>query len=129
MSSKILDNLKYTKDHEWALLEGDVLTVGVTDFAQSSLGDIVFIELPQEGSAVSKGVACGVIESIKSVSDLYSPASGKIFASNKDIEAKPESCNADPYGSWLFKSKISNPSELNELMNAAQYQAHCDAGH
>ncbi len=129
MSSKILDNLKYTEDHEWALLEGDVLTVGVTDFAQSSLGDIVFMELPAEGTSVSKGVACGVIESIKSVSDLYSPVSGKVIASNKDVEGKPESCNADPYASWLIKVKISNPSELNELMNASQYQAHCDSAH
>ncbi len=129
MSSKILDNLKYTKDHEWALLESDTLTVGVTDFAQSSLGDIVFMELPAEGTAVTKGVACGVIESIKSVSDLYSPASGKIIASNKDIESKPEAANADPYGSWLIKIKLSNMNELNELMTAAQYQTHCDSAH
>ena len=90
MSTKILENLKYTNEHEWALLEGDVLTVGITDFAQSSLGDIVFIELPQEGAAVKKGSACGVIESIKSVSDLYSPVSGTIVGSNKDVEGKPQ---------------------------------------
>lgn len=129
MSSKILDNLKYTKDHEWALLEGDTLIVGVTDFAQSSLGDIVFMELPAEGSAVRKGAACGVIESIKSVSDLCSPASGKVIASNKDVESKPEAANADPYGSWLIKIKLANMEELNELMTPAQYQVHCESAH
>jgi len=129
MSTKILDNLKYTQDHEWALVEGDTVTMGVTDFAQSSLGDIVFIELPAEGTAVTKGGACGVIESIKSVSDICSPVTGKVIAANRDVEGKPESTNTDPYGSWLIKIKVSNMSEINDLMNASQYQAHCDSAH
>jgi glycine cleavage system H protein len=123
-------DLKYTKDHEWARLDGNVVTCGITDFAQSSLGDIVFIELPEVGVSVNQGDACGVIESIKSVSDLCAPVSGKIIDINKNIEENPASCNSDAFGSWLIKIEMSSPADLNSLLSAQQYRGHCEtAGH
>lgn len=125
--SKIPSNLKYTKDHEWALVEGDVVTVGITDFAQDSLGDIVFVELPEAGTTVAKEDSFGVVESIKSVSDLYSPVSGEVVESNADLPDSPESCNSNPYESWMIKIKVSNPSELDELMSPEDYNKLCEA--
>ena len=124
--STIPSNLKYTEDHEWALVEADTVTVGITDFAQSQLGDIVFVELPEEGTTLEKGGAFGVVESIKSVSDLYSPVAGEVVAVNKDLEGTPETLNESPYESWMIKVKLSNTSELEALLTSDAYEAICD---
>lgn len=123
--SSIPKELKYTKDHEWVKVEGDTAIVGITDFAQSSLGDIVFVELPEEGRELNAGDTFGVVESIKSVSDLYAPMSGVVLAKNADLEASPDGCNQGPYEAWMIKMKLSQPAELDELMSAQQYEEHC----
>ena len=125
MSHETPENLKYTKEHEWTLVEGDTVTIGITDFAQSSLGDIVFMELPEVDTSLSKGDSFGVVESIKSVSDLYSPVTGTITESNSELADSPEQCNSTPYESWMIKIKLENNSELDELMSAADYAAFC----
>ena len=115
--------LKYTKDHEWLKMEGDVAVVGITDFAQHSLGDVVFITLPQEGDEVTAGESFGDVESVKAVSDVMSPVSGTISAVNRDLEDAPENLNSDPYGSWIIK--VEGISDSGELMDAAAYEAFC----
>jgi glycine cleavage system H protein len=129
MATNIPANLKYTKEHEWALVEGDVITVGITDFAQSALGDIVFVEVPDAGEELKAGATFGVVESIKSVSDLYAPVSGEVVAKNSDVEGSPEKINQDAYGSWLVKVKIKDNSEINKLLTAEQYQEFCNSSH
>ena len=129
MATNIPTNLKYTKEHEWALVEGDVITVGITDFAQSALGDIVFVEVPDVGSDLKAGATFGVVESIKSVSDLYAPITGEVVAKNSDVEGSPEKINQDAYGSWLIKVKIKDSSEINKLLTAEQYQEFCNTSH
>lgn len=129
MSTNIPANLKYTKEHEWALVEGDTVTVGITDFAQSALGDIVFLEVPDVGSELKVGNTFGVVESIKSVSDLYAPVSGEVVAKNSDLESSPEKINSDAYGSWLIKVKVKNTADLNNLLTAEQYQEFCNSSH
>lgn len=129
MATKIPTNLKYTKEHEWALIEGDTITVGITDFAQSALGDIVFLEVPEVGTDLKAGSTFGVVESIKSVSDLYSPISGEVIAKNTDLEGSPEKINEDAYSSWLIKLKSKDSSELNNLLSAEQYQEFCNSSH
>jgi glycine cleavage system H protein len=129
MSTNIPANLKYTKEHEWALVEGDTVTVGITDFAQSALGDIVFLEVPDVGSELKVGNTFGVVESIKSVSDLYAPVSGEVVAKNSDLEGSPEKINSDAYGSWLIKVKVKNTADLNNLLTAQQYQDFCNSSH
>ena len=126
MVSEIPNNLKYTKDHEWALIENDVVTVGITDFAQSQLGDVVFVELPEVGTELNRGDSFGVVESIKSVSDLYSPVSGEVIEKNDDLEASPENCNSTPYESWMVKIKLSNNDGMDELMSAEDYSPLCE---
>jgi glycine cleavage system H protein len=123
MANLIPAELKYTKDHEWTKIEGDVATIGITDFAQSSLGDIVFVELPEIGKTLNHHQTFGVVESIKSVSDLFSPLAGTILDINKDLINAPELCNSEPYGNaWMIKIKLSNPAELNNLLSASDYQ-------
>ena len=129
MATNIPANLKYTKEHEWALVEGDVITVGITDFAQSALGDIVFVEVPDVGSDLKAGATFGVVESIKSVSDLYAPITGEVVAKNSDVEGSPEKINQDAYGSWLIKVKIKDNNEINKLLTAEQYQEFCNTSH
>jgi glycine cleavage system H protein len=129
MATKIPANLKYTKDHEWALVENNTVTVGITDFAQSALGDIVFLEVPEKGTHLKAGSTFGVVESIKSVSDLYAPISGEVIAKNSDLEGSPEKINEDAYGSWLIKVNIQDASELNNLLTAEQYQEFCNTSH
>lgn len=121
MSYNTPENLKYTNDHEWALIEGNVATIGITDFAQQSLGDIVFVELPQEGDSLSKGESFGVVESIKSVSDLYAPLSGTIIQRNSGLEDSPELLNNDPYQNWMLKIELSNQDEVGQLLNSSEY--------
>ena len=123
MAHNIPAELKYTKDHEWTKLEGDTVVVGITDFAQSALGDIVFVELPEVGKTLNAHQTFGVVESIKSVSDLYSPISGTVVEVNSKLPDAPELCNAEPYGSaWMIKVKLSNSQEMNSLLSASDYQ-------
>lgn len=129
MSTNIPANLKYTKEHEWALIEGDTVTVGITDFAQSALGDIVFLEVPEVGTDLKSGATFGVVESIKSVSDLYAPITGEVTAKNSDLESSPEKINSEPYESWLIKVKVKDQSELEKLLTAEQYQEFCNTSH
>jgi glycine cleavage system H protein len=129
MSTNIPANLKYTKEHEWALVEGDTVTVGITDFAQGALGDIVFLEVPQVGTELKLGSTFGVVESIKSVSDLYSPVTGEVVARNADLESSPEKINSDAYGSWLIKVKMKDKNEAANLLTAQQYQDFCNTSH
>ncbi|HEX2494817.1 MAG TPA: glycine cleavage system protein GcvH [Steroidobacter sp.] len=121
--SSIPANLKYLDSHEWARLDGDgLVTVGISDHAQGALGDLVFVEAPDVGRQVQKGVAAAVVESVKAASDVYSPVSGEVVAANTALSGSPELVNSDPYGEgWLFKVKPSNPAELNQLLDAASY--------
>ncbi|GIW24949.1 glycine cleavage system protein GcvH [Meiothermus sp.] len=115
--------LKYTKSHEWVRLEGDTAVVGITDFAQDALGDVVFVELPQVGKTVEAGAAVAVVESVKTASDIYAPVAGEILEVNSALSDKPELINQSPYGEgWLFKMKV-NPADVAGLLSAADYQA------
>ena len=125
MSTQIPKNLKYTKEHEWVLVEGDTATIGITDFAQSALGDIVFAEVPEVGTSVSAGATFGVVESIKSVSDLYAPVTGEVIAKNTDVEGSPEKINAGAYEAWLIKVKVKNPGEIAQLLSSEAYDQFC----
>ncbi|MDR9374285.1 MAG: glycine cleavage system protein GcvH [Schleiferiaceae bacterium] len=118
------EQLKYTKDHEWVKIEGDTATVGITDFAQSELGDIVFIEVETEGESLDQEEVFGSIEAVKTVSDLFMPVSGEVTEFNEDLEETPELVNEDPYEKgWIVKIKLSDPAEAEALMSAADYQA------
>jgi glycine cleavage system H protein len=112
---------RYTKDHEWIIVTGNLGRVGITDYAQKQLGDVVFVELPDVGRAVSQGQTAGTIESVKAVSELYSPASGKVVAVNGDLGGKPELVNTDPHGTWLYDIELSSPGEVENLLNNDQY--------
>ena len=117
-------NLKYTKDHEWVLVEGDVATVGITDFAQGELGDIVYLEIETVGESIDHEEVFGSVEAVKTVSDLFMPISGEIIEFNDKLEADPELVNSDPYGDgWMIKVKISDASQVNDLLDAAAYSA------
>jgi glycine cleavage system H protein len=117
------EDLKFSKEHEWVLVEGSVATVGITDYAQDQLGDIVFVELPAVGDKVSKEDAFGVVESVKAVSDIYAPVSGKVVEVNDDLPENPEMLNEDPYGDgWIIKIEMNDPEELQDLMTAAEYE-------
>ncbi|MCD6180281.1 MAG: glycine cleavage system protein GcvH [Bacteroidales bacterium] len=119
----IKENLKYTKDHEWVLVEGDEATVGITDFAQSELGDIVFVEVDSEGENLSKEEVFGTIEAVKTVSDLFMPISGEVVEFNEELEATPELVNQDPYGKgWIIKVKINDFAELESLLSSGVYK-------
>ncbi|HRO74851.1 MAG TPA: glycine cleavage system protein GcvH [Crocinitomicaceae bacterium] len=116
--------LKYTKDHEWVKVEGDTATVGITAFAQSELGDIVYVEIETEGETVAKEEVFGSVEAVKTVSDLFMPLSGEITEFNTQLESDPELVNKDPYGDgWMIKVKISDASELDGLLSASEYEA------
>ena len=117
------DNLKYTKNHEWIDLSGTSGRIGITDFAQQQLGDVVYVELPDVGAALKQGQSFGTVESVKAVSELYAPLSGEVVEINPSLKNKPETVNADPYGSWMIALKLTNPAEAHELLDAAQYAA------
>jgi len=119
----IPNDLKYTAEHEWARLEGDEIVVGVTAFAAEQLGDVVFVEVPDTGSQVTAGKAFGVIESVKAVSDLYAPVSGKVTAVNPQVSGSPESVNADPYKAWLIRILPIDSGAFAKLLTAEQYKA------
>lgn len=113
---------RYTKEHEWVKVEGDTGTIGITDHAQESLGDIVFVELPKPGAEISAGKSFGTVESVKAVSELFAPVSGTVSAVNEDLANSPEKINSDAHGSWMVKVKLKNSGEANGLMSAADYE-------
>ena len=124
----IPENLKYTSEHEWISVEGDVALVGITAFAQGELGDIVFVEIETEGETLTKGETFGTIEAVKTVSDLFMPVGGEVVEINPALEGTPELVNKDPYGQgWLIKIALSNQDELGDLLSAAEYQAMLEA--
>ena len=117
------DELKYTEEHEWILVEDDIVTIGITDFAQDQLGDVVFVELPDVGDQLDAGKPLGVVESVKAVSDVYSPVTGEVVEVNTDLPDEPEMLNTSPYDDgWMIKVKLADPSELDDLMDATSYQ-------
>jgi len=127
MANQIPGNLYYSKEHEWAKIEGTTAIIGISDFAQSSLGDIVFVELPDVGRKLKLEESFGVVESIKSVSDLYSPFSGEVLEVNSDLVNSPEQINTSPYESWMIKMKLSNPKDVDSMMSASDYKNYCES--
>ena len=125
--SKIPANLRYTNDDEWVSIDGDTATIGITDHAQDALSDIVYLELPSVGDFFGVGETFGVVESVKAAADLLMAVSGDVTAVNEDLIDTPEQLNADPYGSWLIKVRMSAPAEFNDLMDADGYQEHLSA--
>jgi glycine cleavage system H protein len=123
------DNFRYTKEHEWVMVEGGTATVGITDHAQRELGDIVYVDLPKPGATFEKGVAFGSVESVKAVSDVFAPVSGEVVAVNEALAAAPEKLNADAHGeAWLIRLKMTNPAEVEALLSAAEYKNYVGAG-
>ncbi len=117
-------NYRYTNQHEWVEVKGDVVTVGITDYAQHELGDVVFVELPKPGTKVTAGKSFGTVESVKAVSDIYAPVTGEVTEANADLQNTPEKINSDPHGTaWLIKVRLANPAEVNSLMDAKAYDA------
>lgn len=125
MSNNVPAGLRYTKEHEWIKVEGNVGTIGITDYAQHHLGDVVFVELPTVGRVLKAHEQFGVVESVKTVSDLYCPVSGKVVAVNGELESAPETVNASAYDNgWIIKVELANPAEVDALLDAAAYEAH-----
>jgi glycine cleavage system H protein len=119
----------YIEDHEWALVEGDIVTVGITEHAQDALGDVVFVELPELEAELDQGESFGVVESVKAVNDLYAPCDGLVVEVNERLNDEPELVNSDPHSEgWILKIKINDPSDIDHLMNAEAYQAHVESG-
>jgi glycine cleavage system H protein len=125
MPSKVIPGLKYTKEHEWARIEGEHATIGITDHAQAQLGDVVYVEIPGAGGELTQNKTFGVVESVKAVSDLFAPLSGTVVEANERPVNTPELLNQDPYGNaWLIKIKIKNTSEVGELLDASAYESY-----
>ena len=117
------ENLKYTRDHEWIRVEGDTGWIGITDYAQGELGDVVYVELPSAGAKLQQGKSFGTIEAVKAVSDLYAPIGGEVVESNNEVQSTPDLVNKDPYGrGWMVKLRISNPAELATLLDVESYK-------
>ncbi|MDP2997912.1 MAG: glycine cleavage system protein GcvH [Bryobacterales bacterium] len=122
------DNFRYTKEHEWVMVDGDTGTIGITDHAQSELGDIVYIDMPKAGTIVEKGKTLGSVESVKAVSDVYAPVSGEVIEVNQKLAGGPELLNQDPHGAaWLVKIRLSTPDEVGQLLTAGEYQEYLGA--
>jgi len=122
-------DLRYTKDHEWVRVEGDQATIGITEYAASQLGDIVFVELPEAGRTVEQFKPFGVVESVKAVSDLFAPLSGEVVESNAELRSRPELVNSEPYGGgWMLRVRVAQPSQLDELLDPAAYDAQTAEG-
>ncbi|HXS95685.1 MAG TPA: glycine cleavage system protein GcvH [Candidatus Limnocylindrales bacterium] len=122
------ENFRYTKEHEWVLVEGDTATVGITDHAQEELGDIVYVDLPKPGTKLEAGKSLGSVESVKAVSDVYSPVAGEVTEVNQTLADSPEKLNDDPHGAaWLVKVKLASPADVQNLMSAADYQTYIGA--
>jgi len=122
---KVLDGLKYSAEHEWIKIDGNKAYIGITDYAQHSLGDIVFVEIPEVGSELNKGDVLSVVESVKAASDVYAPVSGKVAEVNEELADSPEKINEDPYESWIAVIEMSDLSEAEELMDAREYKRFC----
>jgi len=123
-----MSNVKFTEDHEWIIVDGDIATVGITNFAQEQLGDVVFVDLPEAGTAVEKGGEVAVVESVKAASDIYAPVTGEVTEINADLEGEPTKVNQDAEGSgWFMKIKMSDASELDSFMDEAAYKAFAEA--
>lgn len=117
-------DLKYTRDHEWVRVDGDLADVGITDYAQAQLGDVVYVDLPAVGRTLTQGEVFGTIESVKAVSELFSPVAGEITAVNETATTSPETVNSDPHGTWLVRVRITDPADVDALLDAAAYTAH-----
>jgi len=122
---KVIEGLKYSKDHEWVKVDGNKAIIGITDYAQDSLGDVVFVDLPEPGETVNAGDAAAVVESVKAAADIYSPVSGTIIEVNTELEGSPELINEDPYQNWIIVVEINDASELDSLMDAEEYERFC----
>ncbi len=121
-------NYRYTKEHEWVNVEGGMATIGITDYAQHELGDVVFVELPKPGTKIESGKSFGTVESVKAVSEIYAPATGEVIEANAELHNTPEKINTDPHGgAWLIKVRLANAAELSGLMDAAAYEAYIAA--
>jgi glycine cleavage system H protein len=126
--ANVPQNLHYSKDHEWVLVEGDTATIGISDYAQESLGDVVYVDLPKVGATFAAHDSIGSVESVKAVSDIFTPVSGEILETNEALNDAPESVNSDSYGAaWMAKIKLSNPAEIEELMDAKTYEEYLAA--
>src|SRR5206468_10115145 len=118
-------NYRYTKEHEWISVDGALATIGITDYAQHELGDVVFVELPKPGAKVETGKSFGTVESVKAVSEIYAPANGEVIEVNSELQNKPETINSDPHGAaWLIKVRLTNAARISDLMDAAAYEAY-----
>ena len=124
--SKTVAGLLYSESHEWVSVDGNIATVGITDFVQHALGNLSYVDMPEVGDEVSKGEEFGAVESVKAASDLYSPVSGRVIETNTELEDAPERLNVDPYANWIIKVEMSDPSELDDLMDEAAYIAFCE---
>ncbi|MDE6793711.1 MAG: glycine cleavage system protein GcvH [Muribaculaceae bacterium] len=124
--SKVLEELRYADSHEWVKLDGDIATVGITDYAQHALGNIVYVDMPEVGDEVTQGEDFGAVESVKAASDLVSPVSGEVVEINEALEDEPELINQDAYGAWIMKVKVSDESEIENLLNAEAYAKLCE---
>jgi glycine cleavage system H protein len=122
----IKEDALYTEEDEWLLVDGEEATIGITDYAQDSLSDIVYLELPGEGDAFEMGETFGVVESVKAAADLMMPVAGEVVSVNEALMDEPEAINSDPYGSWMVKIKVNDPAELEQLMDADAYEAYCE---
>ena len=125
--SKVLDDRKYSDSHEWVKLDGEIATIGISDYAQHALGNIVYVDMPEEGDEVNQGEDFGAVESVKAASDLISPVTGEVVEVNEALVNNPELLNEDAFGNWIIKVKISDPSELDSLMDAESYKTLCEA--
>lgn len=124
--SKVLENLRYAESHEWVKVEGDTAVIGISDYAQHALGNIVYVDMPEVGDEVEAGEAFGAVESVKAASDLISPVSGKVVEINEALEDTPEAINEDAFGAWIIKVKMSAPEEVAALLDAAAYETLCE---
>lgn len=124
--SKILENLHYTDSHEWVSLDGEVATVGITDYAQHALGNIVYVDMPEVGDEVTAGDEFGAVESVKAASDLISPVSGEVIEINEDLDSEPELLNKDAFANWIMKVRVNDPGAINELMGPEEYASICE---
>ena len=124
--SKVIEGIKYADSHEWIKVEGNIGIIGISDYAQHSLGDIVYVDLPSEGDDISKGEEFGAVESVKAASDLYLPVSGTVIEINSELESTPELINQDAYENWIIKIELADPTELNSLLDAAEYEKICE---
>lgn len=124
--SKVLEGLRYAESHEWVKVEGDIAVIGISDYAQHSMGDLSYVDMPSVDDELTAGEEFGAVESVKAASDLYSPVSGKVIEVNEALEDQPELLNEDPYGNWIIKVQMSDPSEVDKLLDAESYKKICD---